>query len=240
MDVKFRLDDFEGPLDLLLHLIKESKMDIFEVEIESIIKQYLEYIEQLEKLNLDVASEYLVMASELIELKSKLLLPNKVVEEDELEDDPKEELLNRLLEYQTYKEVSKALKEKEELRKEIYTKAPEEFSKISSSNIKTDNDTTLDDLMSAFEKFLVRKQESKPLSTKITTKEISIATRRREIKQLLSKQKRISFFKLFDVITKEYIVATFLAILEMAKNNELKIVQDKLFDDIMCEVESGK
>ena len=240
MDVKFWLDDFEGPLDLLLYLIKESKMDIFEVEIESIIKQYLDYIEQLEKLNLDIASEYLVMASELIELKSKLLLPNKVVEEDELEEDPKEELMSRLLEYQTYKEVSKTLKEKEELRKEIYTKAPEELNALITDKSKSENDVTLDDLMEAFEKFLVRKQESKPLSTKITTKEISISSRRREIKQLLMKQKRISFFKLFDQLTKEYVVATFLAILEMAKHKELVIVQDKLFDDIMCEVESGK
>ena len=112
--MKFKINEFEGPLDLLLHLIKENKMDIMNIEIERITEQYISYLDEQEKMNLEIASEYLVMASELIELKSKLLLPNQKNEaEEEEEVDPREELVNRLLEYQAYKEITKVLNEKE-------------------------------------------------------------------------------------------------------------------------------
>ena len=124
MNIKFKIDEFEGPLDLLLHLIKESKMNIFDIRIEEITKQYLDYIESQEKMNLEIASEYLVMASELLEIKSKMLLPNKE-DEDEEEIDPREELVSRLLEYEAYKEITKTLKEKESIRRDIHTKLPE-------------------------------------------------------------------------------------------------------------------
>ena len=117
--MEFRVDGFEGPLDLLLHLIKENKMDIFDIEINLITEQYLKYINNLEKVNLEI-SEYLVLASELIEIKAKMLLPKKKQEMEIEEEDPREELVNKLLEYQAYKEISKDLKEKEELRSEIY------------------------------------------------------------------------------------------------------------------------
>ena len=119
MDMEFKINDFEGPLDLLLHLIKESKMDIMNIEIESITKQYVEFLEKQEKMNLEVSSEYLVLASELIEIKSKLLLPNNKMDEEE-EVDPREELINRLLEYQAYKDITKVLQEKELLRYNKY------------------------------------------------------------------------------------------------------------------------
>ena len=125
--MEFRVDGFEGPLDLLLHLIKENKMDIFDIEINLITEQYLKYINNMEKVNLEI-SEYLVLASELIEIKAKMLLPKKKQEMEIEEEDPREELVNKLLEYQAYKEISKDLKEKEELRSEIYTKAPEKYS----------------------------------------------------------------------------------------------------------------
>ena len=105
MNVEFKINDFEGPLDLLLHLIKESKMDIMNIEIEKITKQYMDYLDLQEKMNLEIASEYLVLAAELLEIKSKMLLPRQTVEEDEEEEDPREELVNRLLEYQAYKEI---------------------------------------------------------------------------------------------------------------------------------------
>ena len=115
MNIEFRIHDFEGPLDLLLHLIKESKMDIMNIEMESITNQYLAFLEQQEKMNLEVSSEYLVLAAELLEIKSKLLLPNQKVDEEELEEDPREELVERLLEYQAYKDITKVLQEKENL-----------------------------------------------------------------------------------------------------------------------------
>ena len=239
--MNFKINEFEGPLDLLLHLIKENKMDIMNIEIEHISEQYISYLNEQEKMNLVIASEYLVMASELIEIKSKLLLPNPKIETEEEENiDPREELVNRLLEYQAYKEITKVLKEKEELRKEIYTKSPENIKKYVDENTKLSSDITLDDLVEAFKKYLERKKESKPLKTKVTTNEISVSSRRLEIKSILKKQPKVSFFDLFPVVNKEYIVATFLAILEMAKNKELKITQDKNFDDIICEVQYEK
>lgn len=235
--MNFKINEFEGPLDLLLHLIKENKMDIMNIEIEKITDQYIAYLNEQEKMNLEIASEYLVMASELIELKSKLLLPNQKIETEEGEEvDPREDLVNRLLEYQAYKEITKVLKEKEELRKEIYTKSPESVKNYVDENAKLSSDITLEDLVEAFKKYLERKKESKPLKTKVTTNEISVSSRRLEIKSILKEQSKVSFFKLFPVLNKEYIVATFLAILEMAKNKELKITQEKSFDDIICEV----
>ena len=241
VNINFKINEFEGPLDLLLHLIKENKMDIMNIEIEKITEQYISYLNEQEKMNLEIASEYLVMASELIELKSKLLLPNPKVEETEEEQvDPREELVNRLLEYQAYKEITKVLKEKEELRKEIYTKSPENIKNYIEEDTKLSSDITLDDLVEAFKKYLERKKESKPLKTKVTTNEISVSSRRLEIKSILKKKPKVSFFELFPVLNKEYIVTTFLAILEMAKNKELKITQNKNFDDIICEVQDEK
>ncbi len=235
MELDLKINEFEGPLDLLLHLIKESKMNIFDIKIEQITDQYLKYIESQEKMNLEIDSEYLVLASELIEIKSKLLLPNEKVEDEE-EEDPREELINRLLEYEAYKEITKTLKEKEELRQEIYTKAPSNIQEYIENNTEIKSDITLDDLVDAFQKFLERKKESKPLSTKVTEKEITVSSRRHDIRNILKKKKKISFFELFPVISREYIVATFLAVLEMAKNKELIITQNDTFDDITCEV----
>ena len=237
MNVEFKINEFEGPLDLLLHLIKESKMDIMNIEIEEITKQYMSYLESQEKMNLEIASEYLVLASELIEIKSKLLLPNIKNDNNEEEDvDPREELVNRLLEYQAYKKITKVLQEKEELRREIYTKSPENIKNYVSEVTEITSDVTLDDLVEAFKRYLERKRDNKPLNTKITVKEITVSSRRYEIKKLLRVKGRVSFEELFPVVSREYVVATFLAILEMAKSKELIITQNDTFDDIICEV----
>lgn len=231
----FKINEFEGPLDLLLHLIKESKMNIMDIEIEKITEQYMAYLDLQENMNLEIASEYLVMASELIELKSKMLLPNPKNEEGE-EEDPREELVNRLLEYQAYKEITKVLHDKENLRKEIYTKSPENIRNYVEEDVSITSDVTLDDLIDAFKKYLERKKDTKPLQTKITVNEVTVSSRRHDIKNLLKTKKRVSFFELFPVVSKEYVIATFLAILEMAKSHELTITQNDTFDDIICEV----
>ena len=186
MEMEFKINDFEGPLDLLLHLIKESKMDIMNIEIEAITKQYVEFLEKQEKMNLEVSSEYLVLASELIEIKSKMLLPNNKMDEEE-EVDPREELINRLLEYQAYKDITKVLQEKELLRKDIFTKLPENFNNYVPEVHEIHADVTLDDLISAFQKYYQRKLDNKPLKTKVTINEISVSSRRSEIKHLLKK-----------------------------------------------------
>ena len=234
--MNLKLEVFEGPLDLLLHLIKENKMDIFDIEIESITRQYLDYIHKMKEQNLDIASAYLVMASELTLIKARMLLPRPKVDEEEIEEeDPREELVARLLEYQAYKEITKTLKENESKRQEIHTKLPENINNYIEENTIITGEGSLDLLVDAFKKFLVRKSEEKPLSTKVTMKEITVSSRKLEIKSILKKEKKVSFFKLFPVSTKEYIVATFLAILDMARNKELLIKQEELFSDIIVE-----
>ena len=240
MNIEFKINEFEGPLDLLLHLIKESKMDIMNIEIEEITKQYMDYLALQEKMNLEIASEYLVLASELLEIKSKLLLPSTKIEEEEEEVDPREELVNRLLEYQAYKEITKVLQEKESLRREIYTKSPENIKNYIDEVKEIQADVTLDDLVEAFKKYISRKKDNKPLKTKVTVNEISVSSRRHDIKRLLKEKKKVSFFELFPIVSKEYVVATFLAILEMAKSKELIITQKDAFDDIICEVVQGE
>ena len=234
----FVLDDFEGPLDLLLHLVKESKMDIYEVSIENITNQYLSIIEEMEKLNIDIASEYLVVASELVHLKSKMLLNIKDKDEDgeegELGVSSEEELRERLIEYQKYKNLSEGFKELETKRSEVHTKLPESLLEYR-PEVKLNTDTTLDDLISAFEEFIERQKYIKPLSTKITTRELSVEKRSSEIRSLLAKHKRVEFFELFEEINRSYLVVTFLSILEMAKNKEIEIKQDKNFANITIE-----
>ena len=173
MEYKFKINEFEGPLDLLLHLIKESEMDIMDIEIVKLTDQYLEYINDMEKLNLSIASEYLVLASDLMYLKSKTLLPKKEEQEEEEEYiETKENLINRLLEYKRYKEVTSNFKQLEELRSNIYTKTPSNMKPYQSTSIALNDDITLDDLVKAFRKYLERKKFEEPLTTKVTTKEI--------------------------------------------------------------------
>ena len=234
MNYTLTIDNFEGPLDLLLHLIKESKMDIFDLKIEEITKQYLDYIHKMEEMNLAIASSYLVMSAELLEIKSKMLLPKHEEDIDE-EEDPRSDLVNRLIEYKKYKEITKDFKNLESERKQIITKMPENIKEYG-DNISNNGDITLNDLIEAFQKFLDREKENQPIQTKVTSKELSVEKRRTSIRNILFKKKRVNFIELFETINKEYVIVTFLAILEMAKDNEIKLYQDKNFDNIICEV----
>lgn len=236
MEITLKIDDFEGPFDLLLHLIKEKKMDLFNIKLEVIIDEYLSFIDKMEEMNLNIASSYLVMASELIELKSKMLLP-RYEEENEDEEDPKEVLVNKLIEYQRYKELTEEFKDLESERKMIITKLPENLKQYYQNEAVINNgDITLNDLILAFQKFLERKKLEEPLHTKVTTKEMSVEERTISIRNVLKIKKRVNFIELFDVLNKEYVVVTFLAILEMARKNELKISQENEYGDIICEV----
>jgi len=236
MNYSLKIDSFEGPLDLLLHLIKEAKMDIFDLKIEEITKQYLDYIHAMKEMNLDIASSYLVMSCELLEIKSKMLLP-KPKDEEEEEEDPREDLVNRLIEYQRYKDLTSEFKDLEKMRQYIYTKVPENIKDfVEEGTIINNGEVTLDDLIEAFQKFLDRQKMKQPLNTKVATKEITVEHRRRSIMRLMKAKKKVNFMDLFDVITKEYVVVTFLAVLEMAKEQEIIIKQDNNFDEIICEV----
>lgn len=237
MEYNFIINDFEGPLDLLLHLIKTSKMDIYDIKINEITKQYIDFIDKMKELNLTIASEYLVMASELTLIKSKMLLPRNDLELEE--EDPRENLVNRLVEYQKYKEMIEDFKILEQERKDIFTKEPINLKDITDEKVKNDGEITLDDLIKALENFLKRKEYEKPLETKITKKELLVSERTKEIKDILKTKKRVSFFELFKIKTKEYVVVTFLSILEMAKLGELKITQENNFNNIIVSEREG-
>lgn len=232
MEYKVTINDFEGPMDLLLHLVKSQNIDIIDLNVEEITEQYLGYIKEAEELNLDIASEYLTLAAELIEIKSSSLLPKKEIIEDEYEEDPRERLIQRLIEYQKYKEVIPSLKEMEEERKNYFSKSPNNLKEFQDDTNINYGDLNLDILMNAFQKFLERKQEEKPLNTKITKKEYSISVRSREIKDVLIRKKKVSFDELFEIVTKDYVVVTFLSILSMAKKGELLIKQEDNFSNI--------
>lgn len=236
MEYAVKIHEFEGPLDLLLHLIKESKVNIYDIKIEDITNQYLRYINQMERLDLNIASEYLVMASELIEMKSKMLLPKYEEEDDEELEDPRELLINRLIEYQKYKDMTETFRDLESLRKEIYTKTPSSLKEYTQERLYQEQELSVDDLIESLKKLWEYKKEKAPLATTITTKEISIEERKKTIYSILNKKEKVAFVELFDVLTKEYVIITFLVILEMAKNKELFLIQDKNFDMIYCEV----
>ena len=148
---KIKINEFEGPMDLLLHLIKKSNIEIQDISIKEVTKQYMDYIHEMEKLDIEVASEYLVMASELMLIKSKTLLPQQednIEEKEEIEEETSREgLINRLLEYQKYKELTKDFKVLEKNRKNIYTKAPSKLDKIVDTKFVNDTNTSVDDLL---------------------------------------------------------------------------------------------
>ena len=240
MQYKVMINEFEGPLDLLLHLIKENDIDIYDIKIEEVTKQYLDYIKAMKELNLSIASEYLVMASELIEIKSKMLLPKKEVkeEEDDYEEDPKELLIQRLLNYKKYKEVINEFKELEETRKQFFTKEPSNLSYYA-INEENNDDVSLTDLMDAINNLLKRKELEKPIETKITKKELSVTERVNKIRSILKCKKEVNFDELFDVQTKEEVIVSFLSILEMVKKNEITLTQDKNFNAIKVTLKEG-
>jgi len=234
---KLLIGDFEGPLDLLLHLIKKSKMEIFDVKISEITKEYLNFINEMNEMNLDIASEYLVMAAELIEMKSRKLLPNKNDEDEnaELEDDPEEELKRRLIEYKKYKESTLEFRNLEEKRLSYYTKAPESLEKYSKEKVENNGNLGINDLLEAFQKLLERQEYNKPVNTKIARKELSVKERIVTIRDILKEKKKINFVELFDDFSKPYVVVTFLSVLEMAKNKEIILKQDNNFGEIYLE-----
>ena len=238
MTYNFCTTDFEGPLDLLLHLVKESKMDIYEINISEIINQYLDFIHSLEENNIDIASEYLVMASELIHLKSKLLVNRKDEEEtteDELSFSSEEDLRNKLLEYEKYKQLTQSFHDLEEKRGVVYSKLPESLKEFIEETGIQKGEFVIEDLFNAYKLFIERQKLSKPLNTKITKKELSVDDKIKDIRNILNIRKRVNFIELFTEVTKENIVVTFLSILEMTKSNEILLTQEDNFSPIMIE-----
>ena len=225
------LDNFQGPMDLLLHLIKKKKMNILEIQLEIIIDEYLSYIKALENMNLTIASSYLVMASELLEIKSRMLLPSE--EKEPEEEYLKENLIERLIEYEKYKELVPAFRILEKERENYKTKSPSSILEYKKDE-KIESNLTVFDLVDAYKKFLERIEDEKPIQTKITKKEISIDDQIKRIRNIFKNQKEVNFQDLFEKHKKNYVIATFLAILEMSSKREIKIFQENNFANIIC------
>lgn len=243
MAYEVKIDAFEGPLDLLLHLINSLEIDIYDIPMAQISEQYLLYIQTMSDLELDGASEYLVMAATLLAIKSKMLLPKYELEaEDEtlyVEEDPRDELVEQLIEYKKYKEAAQTLKEKEEERGKMYSKPPSDLSAYTPDVQQNQlNGATIYDMLGAYHKLLRRKKLQKPLTAMISKQDISIEDRMEEVLTHLG-NKRQSFFSFFPSDDKKYIVLTFLAMLELMKRNAVTVEQEGIFGEIFLTVRKG-
>lgn len=236
MSYEVILNDFQGPLDLLLHLVKEKEMDLETLDVSEITDQYLMYIEQMDPNQLEIMSEYLVMASTLIEMKSKLLLPRESLTiEDEYEEDPRQQLIRRLIEYKKYKDVLDEFKEHYEYRKTLHTKAPALMDDyvVDTTDLIPEG-LEVYDLLRAMQKMYQRKALTMPLESKIARVEISIDERSQQIKEYFHRHKnqRVDFEDLFDQPNRTYFIVTFLAVLVLVKDKELDIEQTSNFEKI--------
>ncbi|MCI0468436.1 MAG: segregation/condensation protein A [Nitrospirae bacterium] len=221
---------FEGPLDLLLHLIRDNKIDIYDIPIALITRQYLEYIEIMRELNLDVASEFLVMAATLIYIKSRLLLPPDETVESVEEEDPRAGLVQRLLEYQAYKEASATLREKEELWSNVFTRPQNEIEKFTAEPEPLLFEVNLFDLLNALKKVMAKAPTEMITITKET---LTVKDRIAVILEKMEAEQTIKFEAIFDEDTiRAQIIVTFLALLEILRLGLARAYQDKEFGSI--------
>lgn len=238
MEYNFCINDFEGPLDLLLHLVKTSKMDIYEIDIKVIIEEYLAFIESEKNKNIDIASSYLVMAAELIHLKSKMLVNDDTIEEnnnDEFHIESEEDLKRKILEYEKYKKLTESLEEQRLKRNNFYTKSPMKLDEIIDNKDIKFGDVSVEDLVNALKSFKAREKYLKPLSTKITKKEYSIEKRINYIRKILQVRDKVEFLELFEDNNRDFLIVTFLSVLTMSKNEEINLTQEDNFKPILIE-----
>lgn len=228
------IDNFDGPLDLLWSLIKKNNVDIYEINLLEVIEQYIQYIKSMKELNLNIAGDYLVMTSELIEIKSKSLLPN-YKEDSDTEEDLEAKLISRLLEYQAYKELTPKFKELQEERNLIFTKHPEKLSNYIEQEIENEQ-MDMSILVDALNKMLERIEYDKPITTKITNKELSVKECSGNIINKLKIKDKLDFVELMEENSKDYIVVNFLAILNLVRKQEINIIQDDNFSKIIIEL----
>ncbi|WP_419873790.1 segregation and condensation protein A [Candidatus Pristimantibacillus sp. PTI5] len=240
MSVLYKLDSFEGPLDLLLHLIDKAEIDIHEVSISEITIQYMDYLHAMKELELEVTSEFLVMAATLLAIKSKQLLPKPPVFEDDYEDwpddglDPRDELIQKLVEYRKFKQIAEQLREKEVERSLVYSREPEDMTPfMKEEKVNPVEGVHLSDLILAFQKALRRAARRNVVAT-VQRDEISVKDRIRDIVDVLKQFETVRFSRLIrENMDRHEIVVTFLAILELMKMKHITCFQHQLFDDIV-------
>jgi len=244
MDFSYKLESFEGPLDLLLHLIEKNKVNIYDIPIAMITEQYLEYVKHMEEESLDVVSEFLVMAATLLDIKAKMLLPKEVNEEGE-EEDPRSELVARLLEYKTYKYMSLELKDMELDAEKIFYKSPTIPKEVEQYEQPVDLDKLLDGvtlakLQQIFQSVLKRQKEKiDPVRSTFGTIKKEPVSLEQKIASVMSYARKNRKFSFRGMLSKQKdkteVVVTFLALLELMKVGKIYLTQENLFDDMMIE-----
>lgn len=236
-DYTLKIDNFEGPLALLYHLIEKNKMNIYEVKINEITDQYLEYIKQMERMDLEVTSEFILMASTLLHIKSRSLLPRKKIEEELDGVDPEEEIVLKLIEYKKYKEMSDILKIREEKWEKVFYNIGE---KIKFKTELSLEEISVDNLLNAYKKIIVKNEKKvnrdvDNMDTILQYEKVSIKSKIRDVLKALMKNTMISFNKMFSLNTKSKteVVTAFMAILELARNSKVELLQKSLFSEIL-------
>ena len=246
MAIPLKLQVFEGPMDLLMHLIEKNKIDIYDIPIVTVTDQYLDYMRQMEHDDMNVTSEFLVMAATLLDIKSRMLLPKEENEDGEEEEDPREELVRRLLEYKMYKYMSEELREKNRHAGYSYFRQqdlPEEVrSYVPPLNYEElIGDRTAQSLRAVFAEVLKRKKSRvDPIRSgfgKIQKEEISVADKELYIRAYLQRHPHADFREMLELEdSKEEIIVTFLVILELMKNQKIRITQEEAFGKILIDL----
>lgn len=234
MELQLKLNQFEGPLDLLLHLLDKDKIDIKDIFVSDITEQYLKYIENIAEFDMENASEFLTVAAHLLEIKSRSLLP-KTAPLEEGEEDPEQALIRRLTEYKMYKEAGEKLHDMEEENLKVYYKLPEEINMQQRIELE---DMKLDALMEAFGEVLKRfENKTVKKQREIRRDTYTVKGKMAYIRRRLSSKKEMSFFDMFeDDGNKSEVVTTFAAMLELWKNRYLKLQQKENFGDILVKL----
>ena len=231
-----KIENFEGPLDLLIYLIEKNKMDIYDINLAEITDQYIEYLNKMEEMNLEIASEFLVMASTLLYLKSKKLLPKQEEESEELTE---EELIRRIIEYKKYKEITKIFKEKYSIFSNIIEKNQEEI-KLPKRNLEKNYGK---DMIPKVYKALVERtnqrlnKNAQNIEKIALVENYTVASKVKEMFKVLVKQKRFVFNKMFCIKqkNKQEVVTAFSGLLELSRRNKVQTSQDEIYGDIVVE-----
>ena len=227
-EIKLQLGEFAGPLDLLLFLIKQEQANIFDIPIAKITDEYLRYIRLIKSLDIALAADFLVMAATLIEIKSRMLLPREILSETEEEiEDPRKQLIDRLLEYEKFKNASQMLHERVTVEQAVFTRGL-----IESDENNLETNATVLDLLTVFQKILGRHKEEFQL--KIEREEMSLAEMLKQIKDRICKVKELSLLEIFGALhSRQELVLAFIAVLELVRTESIKLVQNKTFGDVI-------
>jgi len=227
-DIKLRLGEFSGPLDLLLFLIKQEQANIFDIPIARITDEYLKYIRLMKSLDISLAADFLVMAATLIEIKSKMLLPREISADAEEEiEDPRQELIDRLLEHQKFKNAAEMLYERVTIEQAVFRRGS-----IESDENNTETNATVFDLLTVFQKILDRHKEE--IKLEIEREEMSLADMLKQMRARIFKAGEINLIEIFrEMRTKQELVLAFIAVLELVRTENIKLLQSKTFGDVI-------